>query len=249
MRTQSPHAVTSLVIRNVRSLATRQNQQKRGPLGNSRHHPAKRLVSALSGERDSSRGGSSTASTIHGQNSTPSSLLNNSRIADITLSATQWRSIPTPTATLGTSSRNTPAPSGTSQIDSTRHVVPCPASGIANSPTPLSSLVNLPTPIPNPEACAIIPNPLWIWATERNQRQRQWHLQTQEVSIPRSVVSSSRSIHRFLHSDMTRPEFAIGRLLELYMWNRQPFMSASDLETVSYATRCIATAVADAPHW
>jgi hypothetical protein len=30
--------------------------------------------------------------------------------------------------------------------------------------------------------------------------------------------------------------FSTGRLLEHNMWNRQPFMSASDLEMVDYAT-------------
>jgi len=33
------------------------------------------------------------------------------------------------------------------------------------------------------------------------------------------------------------------------MWNRQPFMSASGLEIVSYATRCVSKAVAEALHW
>jgi len=32
------------------------------------------------------------------------------------------------------------------------------------------------------------------------------------------------------------------------MWNRWPFMTASDLEMVSYATRCTAKALAEAPH-
>jgi len=68
------------------------------------------------------------------------------------------------------------------------------------------------------------------------------------VSTPQSVVSGSRSIHRFGHSDMTRFVFAMGRLLELYMWNGQPFMSASDLEMVSYVTQRIAKALAEAPH-
>jgi hypothetical protein len=63
------------------------------------------------------------------------------------------------------------------------------------------------------------------------------------------MVSGSRSIHRFFHSDMTRFVFAQGRLLELNMWNRRPFMSASDLEMVSYVTRCVAKALAEAPHW
>jgi hypothetical protein len=48
---------------------------------------------------------------------------------------------------------------------------------------------------------------------------------------------------------MPRLVFATGRLLPLYMWNRWPFMSASELETVSYATRRIAKALAEAPHW
>src|SRR5258705_13986573 len=63
------------------------------------------------------------------------------------------------------------------------------------------------------------------------------------------MVSGSRTIHRFGHSDMTRLVFATGRLLELYMWNRRPFMSATDLETISYAMRRVANALAKAPYW
>jgi hypothetical protein len=48
---------------------------------------------------------------------------------------------------------------------------------------------------------------------------------------------------------MTRLVFAMGRLLEPYMLYRRPFMSASNLETVSYATRRLAKASAAAPHW
>jgi hypothetical protein len=48
---------------------------------------------------------------------------------------------------------------------------------------------------------------------------------------------------------MTCLVFATGGLLKLYMWNRLPFMSANDLEMVSYATRRVATAFADTPHW
>jgi len=48
---------------------------------------------------------------------------------------------------------------------------------------------------------------------------------------------------------MTRLVFATGRLLELYMWNTRPFMSASDLEMVRYATRHVAKALAEGPHW
>jgi len=150
---------------------------------------------------------------------------------------------------LSTSSRRTPAPWGTLQPKSTRCVVSGPGSGIASTPTPLSGLENLPTPISNPEAHAIITNPLWTRATEENQRQRQRQLHLQAVSTPRSMVSGSRSIHRFRHSDITRLVFATGGLQERNMWNRQPFVSASDLEMVSYATRHIAKALAEAPHW
>jgi len=251
MPSQSPHLDMTLVVRHVRSLDNRQNQQKRGPSGNSQLPPAKRRVSVPAGKRDSTQGGSSVASTIQGQYSIPSSSLNNSRIADISQrvtsipSAAQRRSINTPTATPVTSSRSTPAPGGTA----TRHVVSSPAFCIAITPTPLSGLENLPTLIPNPEACTIITNPLRTRATEKNQRQSQWQLQPQAVSTPRSMLSGSRCIHRFGHSDMTRLVFATGRLLGLYMWNRRPFMSASDLESISYATRCISKALAEAPHW
>jgi len=43
--------------------------------------------------------------------------------------------------------------------------------------------------------------------------------------------------------------FATGRLLELYMWNRGPFMSPSDMEMVSYATRHVAKSLSEAPYW
>jgi len=255
MPSQCPHSDMTPVVWNVRSLANRQNQQKCGPSGNSPHPAAERRVSVLAGERDSSQGGSSVASSIQGQNTTPSSSMKNSRVADITqcvsstLSTTQRWSINTPTPTPGTSSRSTPAPWGTWQTDPTRHVVSCPASGIASTPTPLRGLENLPTPIPDPEACTIITNPLRTRATEKYQRQRQWQLQPQAVSTPRSMVSGSHSIHRFGHSDMTHLVFAMGRLLGLHMWNRQPFMSASDLEMVSYATWRVEKALAEGPHW
>jgi hypothetical protein len=241
MPSQSPHPDKTPVIRNVRSLANGQNQQKHGPSGNAEFPPAKRLVSIPAGKRDSSQGGTSVPCTIQRQISTSSSL-NNSRIAEITQritstpSPTQRWSIITPAATPGTSSCNTPAPSGTIQTDSTHRVISSPASGIASTPTPLSGQENLPTPIPNPEARVIITHPLRTRATEKIQRQRQWQLQPQGVSTPRSMVSSSYSIQRFGHSGMMRPVFATGRLLEVYMCNRQPFMSASDLEMVSYAT-------------
>jgi hypothetical protein len=78
MPSRSPHPDTTPVVRNVRSLANCQNQQKRGPSGNSQLPHAKRRVSVPAGERDFSQGGSFVPSTIQGQNSTPSSSLNNS---------------------------------------------------------------------------------------------------------------------------------------------------------------------------
>jgi len=255
MPSQSPHPDMTPVVRNVWSLANRQNQRKRGPSGNVQLPPAKWRVSVLAGERDSSPGGSSVPSTIQGQNSTPSSLLNNSRVADITQrvtstpSATQRRWIITPTATPGTSSRYTPAPSVTIQTESTRRVVSSPASVIASTPTPLGGLETLPTPIPDPETRAIITNPLRTRATEKNQRQREWQLQPQALSTPQSMVYGSRSVHWFGHSDIRRLEFTTGRLLELYMWNRRPFMSASDLEMVRYAMRHVAKALAEGLYW
>jgi len=33
------------------------------------------------------------------------------------------------------------------------------------------------------------------------------------------------------------------------MLNGRPFMSATDLETVSYAMRCVSKALAEGPHW
>jgi hypothetical protein len=63
------------------------------------------------------------------------------------------------------------------------------------------------------------------------------------------MVSGSRSIHQFGHSDITSLVFATGRLLELYMWYRWPFKSSSDLEIVWYSMRLIAKALADASHW
>jgi hypothetical protein len=48
---------------------------------------------------------------------------------------------------------------------------------------------------------------------------------------------------------MTRLVVAMGRLLELYMSNRRLLMNGSDFETVSYPTRRVAKAFAEAPHW
>jgi len=249
MPSQRSQPDTTVVVRIV------QKRQKCRPLGNSLLPPAQICISAPAGERDTSQGGSSVASTIHGQNATLSSSLNNSGVADITQcvtstpSATQQWSINTPTPTPGKSSHTTPAPKGTSQAHWTPRVVSSLASGIASIHTPLSGLENLPTPIPNPEACSIITNSLRTRATERNQWQRQWQLQPQAVCTPWSIVCSSHDIHRFGNSDMTRHVFATGRLQEVEMWNRRPFMSASELETVRYATWRVSKAVAEAPHW
>jgi hypothetical protein len=47
---------------------------------------------------------------------------------------------------------------------------------------------------------------------------------------------------------MTCLVFAMGRLMEVYICNRRPLMSASDLETVSYATQQVSNTLAEAPH-
>jgi hypothetical protein len=47
---------------------------------------------------------------------------------------------------------------------------------------------------------------------------------------------------------MTPLGFATGRLLELYLWNSRPFMSASEFEMVSYAMGRVVTALAQAPY-
>jgi hypothetical protein len=56
-------------------------------------------------------------------------------------------------------------------------------------------------------------------------------------------------MHRIGDSDITCLAFAMGRLLEFYIWNRQGFLSASNEEMVSYAMRCVAKASAETPHW
>jgi len=199
MLPQSPHHDTTPVVRNI------QNQQKFRSSGNSQLSPAKRRVSPPAGMKYSTQAGSSVASTIHGQNSTPSSSVRNSGVADITQrvtstpSATQRHSINTLTAMLGTSSDCTLAPGGTSQTDTMCRVVSRPTSGICSTPTPLRCLDNLPTPIPNPEAEAIIPNPLQTWDRERNWGHRQWQLHPQAVSTPWSVVRGSLGIDLFVH--------------------------------------------------
>jgi len=255
MPSQSPHPDKTPVVRNIASLPTRQNQQNCGRLGNSQLPPAKRHVSVPAGERDSSQGGSSVASIIQGQNSTHTSSLNSSRVADLTqhvsstLPTTLWWSINIPTPILGPSRPSTPAPIVISQTDSTCCVVSSPTSCIAITSTPLSGLENLPILIPNPEARPIITNPLRTWATEMNQRQRQGQLELQAVSTPWSVVSGSKSIYQCRHSEITRLVFATGRLLELCMWHRQPLMSATNFEIASNATQRIAKSLAEAPHW
>jgi len=74
-------------------------------------------------------------------------------------------------------------------------------------------------------------------------------LQPQVVSTSSPLFSGSRSIHGCGHSDMTCLVLSMGRLLELYMWNRWPSLCASKMQMVSYATRRIAKVSAEAPHW
>jgi len=192
---------------------------------------------------------------MQGQNTTPSSRLHNSGNADLThnftstQSATPQWSIGTPITTLDIRSHSRLAPEGTSQRDSTCRIESSPTSSVASTLTPLSSHANLISLIPDPEDCTIITYPLRTWATEMNQRQREFPLPPQVVSTPQSVVSSSRSIHQFGHSDMTHLLFATCTLLELYMGNSWWFMSASNFEIVSYATQHVVNALAEAPHW
>jgi len=182
MPAQSPHTNTTLVVRHIRSLVNCQNQQQRGAWRNYQFPCAERHVSFPAGDWDSSQGGSSVFSTIQVQNSTRSSSLNNSRVADLTQlvtstpSARMRRSIHPPTTTPGTCSSSTPPPGGPLQRESTRCIAASPASSIGSTPTPLSGYENLPTPIPNPESHVIITNPLRMQATEKNQRQRLWQL-------------------------------------------------------------------------
>jgi hypothetical protein len=103
----------------------------------------------------------------------------------------------------------------------------------------------LPTPIMNPDTSATITNPLRTRATKMNQRQLLWQLQLQLVSTPRSVVSSSRSIHQFGCSDTMHLLFGMGRLMELYMSNRRLCRSARDMEMVRFAMGCVAKASAN----
>jgi len=63
------------------------------------------------------------------------------------------------------------------------------------------------------------------------------------------MVSGSHCFHRCGHSDITRLLFAMGKLLELYMWNRWPLMSARNLELVKYEMRRVAKGFAEDPHW
>jgi len=175
MPAQRLHPDTTHVVTIVRSLAKYQNQQKRWPSAYSQLPLSKRYVFVPAGERDSSQGGSSVASRMQGQNSTCSSLLSNSCVADITQcvtstpSATQHWSMNHPTATLGTSSHSTIAPGGISQSHSMCCGVSSPVSSVASTPTPLTGLENLPTPSHNREARAIITHPLRARATKRNQ--------------------------------------------------------------------------------
>ena len=118
--------------------------------------------------------------------------------------ATQRWPIVTPSSTPGNNNYHPPGPSGTLLTDLSCHNVSSPVSRIASTPSPLSRLENLPTAIPRPEALAIITNPLHMRATETYQRPKQWQVQLQARSKPRSMVSGSHSIKQFGHSDMTQ---------------------------------------------
>jgi hypothetical protein len=52
----------------------------------------------------------------------------------------------------------------------------------------------------------------------------------------------------FGHSGRMRLVIGMGRLLERYVWNRQPLLSARDLKMVRYATRRIVEASVEDPH-
>jgi len=122
------------------------------------------------------------ASTTHGPNSTPISLVNTSGVADITqcvtstVAATQQQLMITPTDMLGESSHSTPASGGPSQTDSTSRGVSSIALVIASTPTPLCGLEIQSAHIPNPVGSLKITNPLRIRATEENQSEKQWQL-------------------------------------------------------------------------
>jgi len=169
MPSQSPHQELTPVIRNGQSLAVFENQQKSTTSGNSQHPHAQRCVFVPAGKREFC-----SLYNQRGQNSTPSSLLKNSCIADIpqpmafTAPTTEWQSISTATAMLGTSSHSPSASGGTSQKDSMCCVLSSPASGIASTPTPLSGPEYRPTPIPNQEAHTIISNPLRMRVSAMN---------------------------------------------------------------------------------
>jgi len=120
MHSHSPQPNRTLVRRNVRSIVDRRNEHNGEPSGNCQLPPAKRWISVLPGNGDSPQWGSFVSSTIPGDNSTPSSSLNTSLVADVnqrgtsTPSATQQHSMNTPTTMPGTSSHSTAAPGGTS---------------------------------------------------------------------------------------------------------------------------------------
>jgi len=148
----------------------------------------------------------------------------------------------TSTAILGTCSWSTPTPGGTLQKHSACRVGSSSASGIASTPTPLSGFENRPTPY-------LIQKPAWSLHNHcehdlqkgiRDRRSGNGHriscLHLDEWS---PAVAASIDLVTQTWSVLY---FATGRLLELYIWNRLLFMSASSLEMVSYATRHVAKA-------
>jgi len=162
MHSQSSHPCTTPDVRDIGCVPNHLNHQQHGRSGNFPIRPIETRISVRDRQWSSSQGGSSVASTNRGQNSTLSSFLNNSHLPAInqhvtlTQSTRQGRRINTPTTKLGTRSHSTPAPGGTSK----HRIVSSPKSGIVITPISLRGLENLHTPIHNPEARAIITNPL-----------------------------------------------------------------------------------------
>lgn len=239
---QSPNPDTTPVVRNDQSLANPHDDHLCGNLGNSRHAPAKRRNSILADGIASCHAGCSVLTTTKDQYSTTWSSCNNSCIADYTNrvtsipSAAMWQIIRTLTASPGRSSCRSPDPGAAAIALSTCCVISCPTSVIAIGPTPQIYLEYLPTPIQNPKSHAIITTPVQTWSTDTNLRKRQWQCPLQAEFTPWSKVCGDPSIHWFGPSDVPRLVFATPKLLNLYMSNRQPFMTVRDFGMAGCAT-------------
>lgn len=250
MSSQIPNSAS----RNIISDANRQTRHKRQSSATAPLPTTKRRVSAPSGDGNTFQGGSSVGGSFSSQGTTTTHLsslpVSSSRVLDSSRRVSSAQSgtrrvrlqaIQTPSATPTSSAR-----SGTTVASSTRRVDSSPAPSGNSSPSPFVGLANQPVPITTPEARASITHPLRKAGRDANQRTKAWQIPPQAVSTPRSAVAGSRSIHRFGHSDMTRLVFHTSRHLELYMWRRRPFMSASDLEVVGYSTPRVGNTLAEA---